>query len=168
MAMLIAYGNCKFCSAIIADQFEAGSKRSQGELALVWQTSTTSSVICSPSRATRWRRGRRSPPEPPRTMGLIPTAQKSCRLTLSQQHVRNTPATKRSCVPGWRNWQTRRTQNPVLAREWEFDPPSGHHQDRPREYFMMWRHDLAEGVACGPRDQPRNIKYPLDSGALLA
>jgi hypothetical protein len=30
-------------------------------------------------------------------------------------------------VPGWRNWQTRRTQNPVLAREWEFDPPSGHH-----------------------------------------
>ena len=29
--------------------------------------------------------------------------------------------------PGWRNWQTRRTQNPVLAREWEFDPPSGHH-----------------------------------------
>ena len=33
-------------------------------------------------------------------------------------------------VPGWRNWQTRRTQNPVLAREWEFDPPSGHHLNR--------------------------------------
>ena len=31
-------------------------------------------------------------------------------------------------VPGWRNWQTRRTQNPVLAREWEFDPPSGHQE----------------------------------------
>src|SRR5215204_4520677 len=31
------------------------------------------------------------------------------------------------CLPGWRNWQTRRTQNPVPAREWEFDPPSGHH-----------------------------------------
>ena len=30
--------------------------------------------------------------------------------------------------PGWRNWQTRRTQNPVLVREWEFDPPSGHHR----------------------------------------
>ena len=30
-------------------------------------------------------------------------------------------------LPGWRNWQTRRTQNPVLSREWEFDPPSGHH-----------------------------------------
>ena len=29
-------------------------------------------------------------------------------------------------MPGWRNWQTRRTQNPVLVREWEFDPPSGH------------------------------------------
>ena len=39
-------------------------------------------------------------------------------------------------MPGWRNWQTRRTQNPVLAREWEFDPPSGHHlnnDDQPRE-----------------------------------
>ena len=33
-------------------------------------------------------------------------------------------------MPGWRNWQTRRTQNPVLAREWEFDPPSGHHRFR--------------------------------------
>lgn len=31
-------------------------------------------------------------------------------------------------MPGWRNWQTRRTQNPVLVREWEFNPPSGHHQ----------------------------------------
>jgi hypothetical protein len=30
-------------------------------------------------------------------------------------------------MPGWRNWQTRRTQNPVLARESEFDPRSGHH-----------------------------------------
>lgn len=29
-------------------------------------------------------------------------------------------------LPGWRNWQTRQTQNLVLAREWEFDPPSGH------------------------------------------
>ena len=28
--------------------------------------------------------------------------------------------------PGWRNWQTRRTQNPVPARAWEFDsPPPG-------------------------------------------
>ena len=27
----------------------------------------------------------------------------------------------RCSVPGWRNWQTRRTQNPVPAREWGFD-----------------------------------------------
>ncbi len=32
--------------------------------------------------------------------------------------------------PGWRNWQTRQTQNLVLAREWEFDPPSGHHDEK--------------------------------------
>src|SRR5579885_410445 len=32
----------------------------------------------------------------------------------------------RTPLPGWRNWQTRQTQNLVLAREWEFDPPSGH------------------------------------------
>lgn len=30
-------------------------------------------------------------------------------------------------MPGWRNWQTRQTQNLVLARESEFDPRSGHH-----------------------------------------
>jgi hypothetical protein len=29
--------------------------------------------------------------------------------------------------PGWRNRQTRWTQNPVPARECEFDPRSGHH-----------------------------------------
>ena len=39
--------------------------------------------------------------------------------------------------PGWRNWQTRRTQNPVLVREWEFDPPSGHH--RFTAYRQVWQ-----------------------------
>jgi hypothetical protein len=29
-------------------------------------------------------------------------------------------------VPGWRNWQTQRTQNPPIARSWGFDPPSRH------------------------------------------
>ena len=38
-------------------------------------------------------------------------------------------------APGWRNWQTRQTQNLVLAREWEFDPPSGHHRQRPKSSF---------------------------------
>ncbi len=35
--------------------------------------------------------------------------------------------------PGWRNWQTRQTQNLVLAREWEFDPPSGHQKKMTQE-----------------------------------
>ena len=29
--------------------------------------------------------------------------------------------------PGWRNWQTQRTQNPPRATSWGFDPPSRHH-----------------------------------------
>ena len=30
--------------------------------------------------------------------------------------------------PGWRNWQTQRTQNPPRATSWGFDPPSRHHR----------------------------------------
>jgi hypothetical protein len=29
-------------------------------------------------------------------------------------------------APGWRNWQTQRTQNPPRATSWGFDPPSRH------------------------------------------
>jgi hypothetical protein len=29
--------------------------------------------------------------------------------------------------PGWRNWQTQRTQNPSEAIPWGFDSPSRHH-----------------------------------------
>ncbi len=29
-------------------------------------------------------------------------------------------------APGWRNWQTRETQNLVIARSWGFDSLSGH------------------------------------------
>src|SRR5271155_5009625 len=32
-------------------------------------------------------------------------------------------------APGWRNWQTQRTQNPPRATSWGFDPPS-RHQDK--------------------------------------
>ena len=35
-------------------------------------------------------------------------------------------------TPGWRNWQTRWTQNPVPARECGFDPHSGHHLETRR------------------------------------
>ena len=30
-------------------------------------------------------------------------------------------------VPGWRNWQTQRTQNPPTFGSWGFDSPSRHH-----------------------------------------
>jgi probable rRNA maturation factor len=30
-------------------------------------------------------------------------------------------------APGWRNWQTQRTQNPPRVTSWGFDPPSRHH-----------------------------------------
>jgi hypothetical protein len=33
----------------------------------------------------------------------------------------------KTITPGWRNWQTQRTQNPPIARSWGFDPPSRHH-----------------------------------------
>src|SRR6266542_4577034 len=29
--------------------------------------------------------------------------------------------------PGWRNWQTRRSQKPLGASPWGFDSPSRHH-----------------------------------------
>jgi hypothetical protein len=29
--------------------------------------------------------------------------------------------------PGWRNWQTQRTQNPPTFGSWGFDSPSRHH-----------------------------------------
>ena len=33
-------------------------------------------------------------------------------------------------APGWRNWQTQRTQNPPRATSWGFDPPSRHQQNK--------------------------------------
>ena len=45
--------------------------------------------------------------------------------------------------PGWRNWQTQRTQNPPIARSWGFDPPSRHHQN--------YRVSNFESSACGMR-----------------
>ena len=35
-------------------------------------------------------------------------------------------ATLQTGQPGWRNWQTQRTQNPPRATSWGFDPPSRH------------------------------------------
>jgi hypothetical protein len=40
---------------------------------------------------------------------------------------RGVTVAKRPTEPGWRNWQTQRTQNPPRATSWGFDPPSRHH-----------------------------------------
>jgi hypothetical protein len=72
-------------------------------------------------------------------------------------------------VPGWRNWQTRRTQNPVLVREWEFDPPSGHHQ------FTAWKQDwrgvLSVQVVvglCANLNQIKHADPPVDRSEWVA
>lgn len=38
--------------------------------------------------------------------------------------------------PGWRNWQTQRTQNPPTFGSWGFDPPSRHQQNK--EFKLNW------------------------------
>jgi hypothetical protein len=40
---------------------------------------------------------------------------------------RGVTVAKRPTEPGWRNWQTQRTQNPSEATPWGFDSPSRHH-----------------------------------------
>src|ERR1700744_537200 len=41
--------------------------------------------------------------------------------------------------PGWRNWQTQRTQNPPRATSWGFDPPSRHQQNKELKLKMASR-----------------------------
>jgi hypothetical protein len=43
-----------------------------------------------------------------------------------------------SAAPGWRNWQTQRTQNPPRATSWGFDPPS-RHQDKTHKMNSLQR-----------------------------
>ena len=41
--------------------------------------------------------------------------------------------------PGWRNWQTQRTQNPPTFGSWGFDSPSRHHSvDNPLTEVQSW------------------------------
>jgi hypothetical protein len=44
--------------------------------------------------------------------------------------------------PGWRNWQTQRTQNPPRATSWGFDPPSRHQQNK--ELKLKWPLEIGE------------------------
>src|ERR1700678_3205092 len=40
--------------------------------------------------------------------------------------------------PGWRNWQTQRTQNPPGFRPWGLDSPSWHHSKNHRIRGLRW------------------------------
>lgn len=73
-------------------------------------------------------------------------------------------------MPGWRNWQTRQTQNLVLARESEFDPRSGHHfplNFRCLEFSMndVWTQGASEvynlnmKAGHGPKPFKRNERH---------
>ena len=70
-------------------------------------------------------------------------------------------------MPGWRNWQTRQTQNLVLARESEFDPRSGHHVSMLR-FFNEWDVLIGGGRANGSVGEPAGlalaVHMPLSSG----
>ena len=44
--------------------------------------------------------------------------------------------------PGWRNWQTQRTQNPPRATSWGFDPPSRHHDNK--RLILNWPLETGE------------------------
>src|SRR5205807_6997228 len=52
------------------------------------------------------------------------------------------------CVftPGWRNWQTQRTQNPPDFGPWGFDPPS-RHQCASRVIARAWRLSNRDNVS---------------------
>ena len=50
--------------------------------------------------------------------------------------------------PGWRNWQTQRTQNPPRATSWGFDPPS-RHQSTPKKSALPYvAGDRPRGQRC--------------------
>jgi hypothetical protein len=57
--------------------------------------------------------------------------------------------------PGWRNWQTQRTQNPPIFGSWGFDPPSRHQQSNGfRAIFGL----------STPRGQSRLVAVPMAVG----
>ena len=72
----------------------------------------------------------------PRQTLLYSLQSQNRRPDLSPTH--RVGATNRLCntefallLPGWRNWQTQRTQNPPTARSWGFDSPSRHQGSQP-------------------------------------
>jgi hypothetical protein len=54
-------------------------------------------------------------------------------------------------VPGWRNWQTRRTQNPVTARSCRFDSYARHHSSmKPVAASITRIHEMVVPMVLGP------------------
>src|SRR5580698_8472870 len=49
--------------------------------------------------------------------------------------------------PGWRNWQTQRTQNPPGFGPWGFEPPSRHQQNKGFRVKMASR--MREAILLG-------------------
>jgi hypothetical protein len=48
-------------------------------------------------------------------------------------------------TPGWRNWQTQRTQNPPTFGSWGFDSPSRHHSKSPQDERLA---GASPGIRC--------------------
>ena len=83
---------------------------------------------------------------------------------------------RKSFQPGWRNWQTQRTQNPPRATSWGFDPPS-RHQLFPPESFSSIDIGCASGSVNGcnwvsywvvPDVLEQTRQYLLDAQKLLS
>ena len=57
---------------------------------------------------------------------------------MKREHGHKQVVKPSTCIePGWRNWQTQRTQNPPTFGSWGFDSPSRHHL-KPIEYAATW------------------------------
>src|SRR5713226_5975488 len=58
---------------------------------------------------------------------ILPIHESGCPLTHDQNKAKTQTLWYSVAVPGWRNWQTRWTQNPVAARPCRFDSYARHH-----------------------------------------
>src|SRR5271157_3524017 len=77
----------------------------------------------------------------------------AARLALCDTKFRSPPK------PGWRNWQTQRTQNPPrLITSWGFDPPSRHQEESPRSTHE--RTSLIYAFFFGLPDSPATFNPP--------
>src|ERR1700756_6016702 len=82
--------------------------------------------ICSSSHPiTNWRRRRRY------AILTLPNSRASTG-SVGRDQLPSLLVASRKQKPGWRNWQTQRTQNPPTFGSWGFDSPSRHQQQPPQ------------------------------------